>query len=203
MERKRKILLLGDSIRCGAGESVGYGRMVAERLKEVADVCQPTDNCRFTVYTLRYVREWADAVGGQADIVYWNNGLWDVVRVDGDDPLIGAEEYGKFLRRIFLRLREIFPSASIVFAYSTPVIEERQEKSFGRVNREIEEYNEVAARVLVPLGAYIDDLYSVARDFGEKYRCDAVHFDDEGCRRLAEHVVGTLLLRMKGGENEV
>lgn len=192
MLKKRKILLLGDSIRLGTGESSGYGKLVAKNMADVAEVYQPNDNCRFTVYTLRYIHEWADAIDGDIDTIYWNNGLWDVVRINQDVPLVGAEDYRRYLKRIYLRLKQLFPAAKIVFALTTPVVEDWQDKNFARFNKDIEEYNDIACKVLTPFGVKIDDLYSFAQSFGKAYRCDAVHFDNTGCEILAEHILRTL-----------
>lgn len=87
---RRKIFLIGDSIRYGTWDksSPGYGIYVKEKLKDRADVFAPDDNCRFAQYTLRYLHEWARALdGGAVDTVHWNNGLWDVARICGDEPL--------------------------------------------------------------------------------------------------------------------
>ena len=189
---KKRIFLLGDSIRFGAHNSVGYGRIVENKLKDVAVIYQPDENCRFTVYTLRQLHEWAQPIHEDVDIVYWNNGLWDVLRINQDDPLIDISVYGKYLERITFRLKQLFPNARIIFALTTPVIEQWQDVNFFRRNDDIKAYNETAKKILQPIGVEIDDLYEIADGFHEKYRADWVHFDDIGCEILADHVIKSL-----------
>lgn len=84
----KNIFLIGDSIRFGATNSPGYGIYVKEKLDGIANVYAPNENCRFAQYTLRQLHDWVQKLDGESiDVVHWNNGLWDVLRVDGDEPL--------------------------------------------------------------------------------------------------------------------
>ena len=123
----------------------------------------PDENCRFAQYTLRYLHEWAASVPREEiDVVHWNNGLWDVLRLYGDEPLTPLEVYGDMLRRVYKRIRYLFPNARIIFALSPSVIEEWANPIFIRYNREIEEYNRKAKEVMEELGVGVNDLYSVS-----------------------------------------
>jgi hypothetical protein len=53
--------------------------------------------------------------------VHWNNGLWDVLRLFGDEPFTEINYYGESLKRIYKRIRFLFPNAKIIFALSTSV----------------------------------------------------------------------------------
>ena len=117
----KKIVLIGDSIR------LGYGRYIKEAFLGVAEVYAPEDNCKFTQNVLRYVHEWKN-IGGwpdDIDVVHWNAGLWDVLRLYEDEPLTPKEFYGDNIKRIDKRLRLLFPKAKFVFATSTAVQEEK------------------------------------------------------------------------------
>ena len=193
----KNIYLIGDSIRFGAPHtsannflSPGYERYVREKLRGRACVNGPEENCRFTQYTLRFLHKWAGAIpGAQVDVVHWNNGLWDALRMFGDEPLNPIDVYVSTLRRIHARLRMLFPNAKIVFALTTPVIEEKQGADFCRLNSEIEAYNRAAAELMQELGVRIDDLYSLARGFDDSYYADATHFSEKGCDVIADQVV--------------
>lgn len=186
----KKILLLGDSIRFGAPNSPGYGVYVAEMLKERATVYAPDENCRFAQYTLRQIYNWVTMFDpASIDVVHWNNGLWDVLRLHGDEPLSPLPVYLSFLSRIYKKLRLLFPKARIVFATSTAVVEEWANPNFMRYNKEIEEYNAAAKALLSTLGAEINDLYPVSAALGAEMRSDWVHYNEEGSRILAEAVV--------------
>jgi hypothetical protein len=92
----KKVVLLGDSIRLW-----GYGTKLAEVLGDGYEVCQPEDNCRFTKYTLRGMFDWADLIK-DADVIHWNNGLWDATELFGDGTFTTEEEYIRDCVRIAL-----------------------------------------------------------------------------------------------------
>ena len=186
----KRIYLMGDSIRFGAVNSPGYGVYVKEKLNGLAEVYYPDDNCRFAQYTLRYLYDWANSIDAEnIDIVHWNNGLWDVLRIHGDEPLTPIDVYIDFLERIYKKLRILFPKAKIIFALSTPVIEEWGNPNFMRYNKEIREYNRAAQKLMKKLGVQVNDLYSVAENLDGSFRSDWVHYNEEGSKLLADAVV--------------
>ena len=186
----KKIFLIGDSIRYGATTSPGYGVFVKEKLCGKAEVYYPGENCRFAQYTQRYLHEWAESVPREEiDIVHWNNGLWDVLRICGDEPFTDVDYYGETLKRVYKRIRLLFPRARIIFALSTSVIEEWAKPDFCRKNKDIEQYNRKAAEVLSPLGVKINDLYSITSKFDESLHSDWVHFGEEASKILADAVI--------------
>ena len=106
----KKVVLLGDSIRY-----IGYGKKVVELLGDDFTVWQPDDNCRYSTYTLRLVFDSKDEIEG-ADVIHWNNGLWDVVNDFGDGPFSPVDVYVTTMKRIAKsllslqeRLRELLP----------------------------------------------------------------------------------------------
>lgn len=187
----KKVYLLGDSIRFGAPpDSPGYGVFVKEMLEGEAEVFAPDENCQFAQYTLRYIHDWCYQVeADKIDVIHWNNGHWDVLRLNGDEPLTPVEIYTYTLGRIYKVLRYHFPNAKIVFALTTPVIEEMAHPMFMRRNDEIEKYNAAARELMESLGVEVNDLYSVIKPYGEAVHTDFVHFNEEGSRILAEAVV--------------
>ena len=201
----KNIFLVGDSIRFGAPNaskynnvSPGYERYVKEKLADIANVYGPDENCRFAQFTLRFLQKWAAAVPAEEiDIVHWNNGLWDVLRLFGDEPLTPMEFYENMLRRIYKRIRFLFPNAKIIFALSTAVIEERELPEFVRYNHEIEEYNKKAREIMEELGVEVNDLYSITSAFEHSLYADAVHFNEEGSKVLADVVIKACLPELK------
>lgn len=155
-----------------------------------ANVFAPDENCRFAQYTLRYLHEWAGTVDKEnIDIVHWNNGLWDVLRLFGDDPFTPIDVYGEMLKRIYKRITILFPHARILFALSTAVIEEWANPDFIRYNHEIQAYNHKAEQIMNELGVQVNDLYSVSAAFDSSLHSDWVHFGAEGSALLANAVV--------------
>ena len=204
----KNIFLIGDSIRYGAqpkptpafgkvinGPSPGYGVYVQEKTAGIANVYAPDDNCRFAQYTLRYVHNWGAQVPDKnaIDVVHWNNGLWDALRLFGDEPLTPIEIYGDMLRRVYKRIRMVFPNARVIFALSTAVVEEWANPDFIRFNKEIEQYNAVAREVMAELGVQVNDLYSISAAFPNELHSDWVHFGEQGSQLLADAVVKACL----------
>lgn len=169
---KKKILLIGDSIR------MGYDKYVKEALENVADVYYPEENCRFSEYVLRFAHEWKEKLGcpDDLDVVHWNTGLWDVLELFGDEPLSTIEYYEYNIARIDKRLRMLFPRAKMIFATSTPIVEARYSAKFRRHNETIERYNAAAVRALAGTDTVINDLYATMCTVDGDYYSDATHF---------------------------
>ena len=192
----KNVFLIGDSIRFGStsGNSPGYGGYVKEKLQGIANVYAPNENCRFAQYTQRYLHEWAkDIDGASVDVVHWNNGLWDVLRISEDEPFTDVDIYVRVLRRVYRRIREVFPNAKVIFALSTAVIEERTKPGYKLCNDDIESYNRTAAALMEELHVEINDLYSVTKDWGEELHTDQVHFTAAACETLAEKVIERIM----------
>ena len=194
----KNIFLIGDSIRHGSYVetldsklSPGYGVYVKEKLEGIANVYAPDENSRWAQYTLRFLHKWAKEVPNpeEIDVVHWNNGLWDAVRLFGDEPLTPIEFYELMLPRVYNRIRLLFPNAKIIFALSTAVIEEMSRPQFTRRNSEIEQYNEVAKKVMAQLNVPVNDLHSVTKNWGREMHADWVHYNEEGCKILADKVI--------------
>ena len=187
----KNILLIGDSIRAGISEeSPGYGVYVKEKLAGWANVISFNDNCRFAQYTLRYLYDWSRQVeADKIDIIHWNNGLWDVLHLDGDEVFTPVDWYIETLRRIYNMMRKRFPNAKIIFATSTSVEESMGDSTFFRYNKEIEEYNKAASELMENLGVAVNDLYEVSKDFSTDMRVDWVHYNSKGSEILADKVV--------------
>lgn len=122
----KNILLIGDSILVGSNQTSGYGTIVRDMLKDKANVYIPLDNARYTMYTLRNLAGWIDAMPREKmDIVQWNNLEWDIGEFYQDGPLTPLPFYVDTLRRIYQRIRLFFPNAEIIYATGTKVIDEK------------------------------------------------------------------------------
>jgi hypothetical protein len=185
----KKILLIGDSIR------KGYDLYVKESMQGLAEVYYPEENCRFAEYVLRHVHMWRDDLSiDQVDAVHWNVGLWDNLRIYGDECLTPIDTYAAYIERIAKRLKFLFPNAVQIFATSTPVIEDGYVKEYEmRYNKDTEAYNEAAVRVLTPLGVRINDLYALMRETPDSYHSDQTHYyTAEGTARIGGRVNAVL-----------
>ncbi len=167
----KKIVLLGDSIRL-----IGYGTKVPEMLGPDFSVWQPSDNCRFAQYTMRGVMwEWKNDIAG-ADVIHWNNGLWDACNLAGDGTFTPMKVYGEFILRTLRVLKQT--TDKIIFATTTPVRPGNPSDS----NEVIAEFNSYIVPLLKAEGVVINDLNAlVSRDVDKYIReDDRLHLTDAG-----------------------
>ena len=106
----KNVLLIGDSIR------IGYDKSVALTLEGRANVCFPKENCRFASFVLRYLHEYKRFLldGAQADVIHWNAGLWDCLRLYEEEPHTPIEVYAYYIERICIRIKKLFPDAKVL-----------------------------------------------------------------------------------------
>ena len=174
----KKIVLLGDSIR-----QIGYGRPVAERLSDEYEVWQPGENCRFAKYTLRGLWDWREGISG-ADVIHWNNGLWDIGDLFGDGPFSPIDEYVEAMLRLARLLKQ--RARTVIFATTTPVRSNNPHSN----NEVISAYNAALVPKLRELGVVINDLYTPLAVDVEKHirEDDRIHLSEAGIAVAAELV---------------
>lgn len=171
----KKVVLLGDSIRL-----IGYGKRVEELLKDQCTVWQPEDNCRFAKYTLRMLFDLQQDIKG-ADVIHWNNGLWDACDIFGDGPFTSLEEYVQNMLRIAVLLQSY--GKKVIFATSTPTHPDYPYHTLERIQR----YNEALVPALRERGVEINDLFSVMVNHRIDGICeDQIHLSPVGIELCAE-----------------
>lgn len=185
----KNILLIGDSIR------MGYDKSVKSTLQGKANVYFPEENCRFASYVLRYLHEYQRLLGeAPVDVVHWNAGLWDCLRLFGEEPHTPIEIYTYYIERICIRIKKLFPGAQVIFATSTSVQSELMRSDFKRYNHEIEAYNAAAVQVVSRYGFQVNDLYGVSTTLPPEAHSDAVHYyTPMGTKAFTEQVLSYLL----------
>ena len=186
----KKVVLLGDSIR-----ELGYGTKVPELLKDEFEVWQPNDNCRFAYFTFRWAMvDWRENIEG-AEVIHWNNGIWDACIVDEDGSFTPKEEYVRVMLRIARLLKTL--GKKVIFATTTPT---PAENTAAR-DEVIAEYNEALVPKLREMGIIINDLYSAVKTDVRKYidQNDMLHLSKEGIDFAAEKVAQAI--RKAASEN--
>lgn len=174
----KKVVLLGDSIRL-----IGYGKYVPQLLGDEYQIWQPTDNCRFSSYTLRMLFDHKKDLE-DAEIIHWNNGLWDATLCMGDAPFTPLDVYVATMKRIAENLIKI--TDKVIFATTTPV----PDSNIYDKNAVINMYNEAIVPVLADMGIYINDLNSViSQNIDENICEDLLHLSDRGAQLCAREVV--------------
>ena len=182
----KKVVLLGDSIR------MGYGSQVAQMLGEEFEVWQPEDNCRYAQYTYQYLsvdesNGWA-ANTKNADIIHWNNGLWDLYHWFEDGPMTPKEFYVDTMVRIAKILLQ--RSKIVIFATITPV----RQTHPTILNTEIVDYNQALIPELKKLGVVINDLHTLIAADIPRYilASDHIHLTEDGVHLCSTQVANVI-----------
>ncbi len=189
----KNVLLLGDSIR------IGYDKAVKASLEGKANVVFTADNNMFASHLLRFICGYKNDLLGDAkvDVIHWNAGLWDCLRLYGEEPHTPIDIYAYYIDRVSQRIKNCYPDAKVIFATSTAVISEKMSKDFKRYNEDIEAYNKVAIEVVTKYGFDVDDLYSVSKNLPEELHSDAVHYYTAGAteaftKKVLSHICAAL-----------
>jgi lysophospholipase L1-like esterase len=187
-----KVVLLGDSVR------EHYAPLVAELLAGRATVVTPKANGRDTGTLLNNLNEWA--IAEQPDVIHFNCGIHDTkqIKATGRNN-VPPDQYEANLREIVKRLRAE-TKAKIIFALSTPLMDERSEqywktRSYRLANASVMEYNRIALRTMKELGVPVNDLPAALGDAAESARlhdAGGVHFTKEGSQKLAAAVASAV-----------
>ena len=182
-----KVVLLGDSIR-----QIGYGSKVPALLGDGFEVWQPSDNCRFAQYTLRGMWDWANDMKG-ADIVHWNNGLWDVCSLFDDGLFTPIDDYVRTMGRIADIL--LSRHKKVIFATTTPVTDDNPHNK----NADIIRFNEALVPELTARGVIINDLHATIYPNIAAYirDDDKIHLTDAGIDVCARQVADNILAAAK------
>ena len=197
-EELPKVVLLGDSVR------EHYAPFVSERLAGRATVLTPKTNGGDTGKLLTNLNEWA--IKELPDVVHFNSGIHDTKRDQKTGKYnVPPEEYEANLREIVKRLRAE-TKAKIIFALSTPLIDERSKgywktRSYQLFNASVMEYNVIALRVMKELNVPVNDLPAALGDAKESARLHdggGIHFTEEGCRKLAAAVAAVIIKHLPG-----
>jgi len=185
-----KVLLVGDSIR------IGYGPIVARKLQGRAVVVDPKPNAEDSGNLLRHLEEWV--IRERPDVVHWNTGLHDLKVARGrKQHQVELDQYEANLRELVKQLRAE-TSASLVFATTTPIDDDRHARrgaAFDRVEADVRRYNEAAQRAMRDSAVVVHDLHWLVERAGAGLLLgpDGTHYTPEGYERLADAVVDCIL----------
>ena len=186
------VVLLGDSVR------EGYAPFVVEMLAGRATVVTPKANGGDTRKLLANLNEWA--IQHHPAVVHFNCGIHDTKKnKETGQYNVPPGQYEANLREIVKRLRAE-TKARLVFALSTPLIDERSEqywktRSYRLDNASVATYNDIARRVMKELDVPLNDLPAVLGDAAESARlhdAGGIHFTKEGSQKLATAVTSAV-----------
>jgi len=202
VEGRRRVLLIGDSIRMRQADGTGYGLHAYRHLIDTFNLSHIPHNTENSGLVLNYIDDWLQC---KPDIVHLNAGLHDLSTSPGTDVLPPwhhpIPRYQQHLRKIIDAIRAS-GAQTIIWASSTPVhdgwhnVDVRTGKTRGvlRTNDDVIRYNEAAAEVMNEQGVPVNDLYAVVMEHGLE-RCliaDGVHLSACGARVVGEHVASVV-----------
>ena len=181
----KNVLLIGDSIR------MGYDKQVKKALEGKASVIFPEDNCQFAQYVFRYFHEWFSGVDGKDfDVIHWNAGLHDVLRLFGEEPTTPLDVYEYYIDRTCTRMKKLCPNARVIFATCTKVNEAKMNPDFMRYNSDIAKYNEAAVKIVKKHGFEVNDLHELSVSLPDEAMSDAFHYyTDIGTEAMTKQVL--------------
>ncbi len=188
------VLLIGDSI------SMGYTKLVRDRLQGRANVYRPPANCQHTAYGLKNVKSWLGE--RKWDVIHVNFGIWDTHYLH-DGKLVRAKDKGKYppeeitirhtpqqyienLKKILAVLEAT--DAKLIWASTTPIMSRK-----GTRFEDIPILNKAAEMLMKQRGIRINDLYNyVLPNVGQWQASDQCHFRPLGNVKLAEKVAQSI-----------
>ncbi len=180
-----KVVLIGDSIR------LGYAPVVARLLSGKAAVVSVEANGGDSGNVLRNLEEWV--IREKPDIVHLNAGLHDLkVSRQEREYQVPIDQYEANLRKI-VQIISKETTASLVFASTTPILDERHSlrgEAFDRFEGDVGRYNEVALKCMKELGVPVDDLHWIVEKGGaaKLLGADGTHCTPEGYELLGQAV---------------
>lgn len=172
------VLSIGDSI------SMGYLPHVKNNLPDNLSLYHPPENCRNSWYQLQRIDLWL-AIARRPKIIIWNVGIWNTLNAYsvsfGGDPReqgTSLEQYEYDLRAIALKLKDT--GAKVIFFNTTWL----SSNTYTDIEK-VDQLNDIANRVLVPMGIEVQDLNTISRTL---QHTDGIHYSDEGYKILGEFV---------------
>ena len=173
---------------------MGYDKQVKEALKGKANVVFPEDNCQFAQYVFRYFHEWFAGIDGRDfDVIHWNAGLHDCLRMFGEEPTTPIGFYEYYIDRTCERMKKLCPNAKIIFATCTKVNEKKMNPDFMRYNEDVEKYNAAAIEIVKKHGFEINDLHILSKKLPDEAMSDAFHYyTDVGTEAFASQVLACI-----------
>jgi lysophospholipase L1-like esterase len=188
---KPVVVLVGDSIR------MGYAPETIKLFEGEVDFRSPEDNGGDTANVLKNLDAWV--ISAQPRVVHLNAGLHDLKldRKTGKHQ-VELADYRANLRKILERITKE-TKATVIFALTTPVLDERHaaNKPFDRLDADVKAYNAAALNVLKDFPQVkLNDLYSFMKndDLEKALVKDGVHFTPQASKVLGRRVADVIRL---------
>jgi lysophospholipase L1-like esterase len=199
----RRIMMVGDSIRMRISNATGYGLHAYARLLGKVNISHIPHNVGASGSVQTRIGNWLSC---GPDLILINTGLHDLSQYDSErirNPGWSSPDmYRERLSDIIARIRAANVT-HVIWASNTPVVEawHNDQRNNGgksvltRYNRDIENYNAIAADVMREEDVSILDFYRELVELGVE-RCilkDGVHLTSFGSKHLGKLAADTIL----------
>jgi len=194
---RKRVLLIGDSIRMRLRDSTGYGLHAYDRLIDRVNLTHIPHNAGGTTPVLEYLNDWLSC---RPDIVHINAGLHDLATAAPGAPphrsYVAPETYAKNLRRI-IEMINIAGVQTTIWALNTPIHDQWHTtgRNLLRLNKNVTVYNQIATEVMAELNIPVNDLFQPIIEAGLE-TClmrDGVHLTHTGSALLGRIVADRIL----------
>jgi acyl-CoA thioesterase-1 len=181
-----RVLLIGDSI------SIGYTLPVRKLLEGKANVHRIPANGGPTKNGTANIDKWLGTE--KWDVIHFNWGIHDLKFMPDGKRQVEPADYEKNLRDLIAKMKAT--GAKLIWATTTPIPSGDlvPVRKFGQV----QEYNEIAARIMKELNVPTDDLNAhITPKLESLQNPHDVHYKPEGYEYLAEQVAKSIVMALK------
>jgi|GEM_PF-4822831 len=192
-----EVLLIGDSISLEYWVRVQNGSSPADNVFHINENALTSSNGVAKIDSWLDSPHYWDAPLGEVvavpprpwNIIHFNLGLHDITRLPDKSgpPATTVSDYSNNLRAIIGAMRAHSPSATLIFATSTPILAQP-----NRLVEDVSLYNAAAATLMEEEGIFVNDLYTEMLPFVDEYSRDGTHFTAEGSTLNAQNVVSAI-----------
>ena len=196
---RKRVLLIGDSIRMRLRDTTGYGSHAYKHLLNHVNLTHIPHNTGGTTPVLEYLNDWLSC---RPDIVHINAGLHDLATAAPGEPPHRSynppDKYAKNLRQI-IEMINIAGVKTTIWALNTPVHDEwhTTDRKLHRLTKDVVLYNQIGTEVMTELNIPTNDLFQPILDGGLE-TClmrDGVHLAHAGSALLGR-IVSDRILKM-------
>lgn len=186
-----RILTIGDSITGNWNLPLSYmlkNEYNVTRITATTDPGSWLDNCRNTTYTLAHIDQWL-TMFPNPKIITWNNGIWNAAQganlpEEATHYYTPPDQYESELIQIAKKMKAT--GARVIFFTTTELSPSDTRATVG-LNTQ---FNDIAKRVLPPLGVEVHDLWDFTIDHPEWHISPTdLHFNGIAAEIIADWIV--------------
>lgn len=194
---RKRVLLIGDSIRMRIRDTTGYGLHAYDRLIDHFNLTHIPHNTGGTIAVLNHLEDWLSC---RPDIVHVNAGLHDLATAPRGAPPHPSHQPPEIYAKNVRQIVEVINTAGVettIWVLNTPVRDQwhTTNRKLHRLNKDVILYNQTATEIMAELDIPINDLFQPILEAGLE-TClmrDGVHLTHTGSALLGRIVADRIL----------